>query len=138
MQRSTRCKAGQHDLVNLRRRGEDGGLGRGVGFALRLKLLEVVLIGLPGWRVGLPSAATIKPSARRLSAKKICWSLRSITQPPDNMNPRWHQRPTRPAEEGSHDDEDKVGHDKESEEPENPLAVGTGGGWDCGRYKEWR
>src|SRR5665213_3612321 len=47
-------QAREQCLVNLRRRGENGGLCDRVGFALRLKLQKVLLISLPRWRIGLP------------------------------------------------------------------------------------
>src|ERR1022692_2575983 len=47
-------QAREQCLVNLRRRGENGGLCNRVGFALRLKLQKVLLISLPRWRIGLP------------------------------------------------------------------------------------
>jgi len=48
-------QSGEHYLVNLGRCCQHCGLGYGIRLALSLKLKEVVLIGLPGRRVGLPS-----------------------------------------------------------------------------------
>ena len=47
-------QAGEHDLVDLERGGQNGGFCCGVRFILRFKLQEVSLIVLPRWRVGLP------------------------------------------------------------------------------------
>src|ERR1035438_2983493 len=45
---------GEHHLVNLGRRGQNGSLGYCIGLTLRLQLQEVSLVSLPRWRIGLP------------------------------------------------------------------------------------